>query len=466
MTKSKFTSLKRILLLRILLVSSLITALLTVIQFYSDYAAEMSELDATITQLETVTVPSVAENLWNVDDSALSTRAKSLIKLKEIINVKILDEVGDVVAHAKDSKEHDYNSAFVRSFQLTYQSRDLGNFEVTFTKRYIYNRLINRLGVFAMSQGIKTFVVSLIILYIFGFYVTSHLVKMARYLKEEKYRFGPLVLEKAYNKTNTELDIVVDSINKMSESVIKVEDSLRDDLEIHRASAINAARLASLGEMAGGIAHEINNPLAIIDGYIQVVKQELSRERYDPDRIKQRLDKASTTVDRIAKIINGLKVYARNASGDPMDLVSVKDIIEHTLPFCTEKFKNRGVKLIVQQENLKLKVKCRETEISQVLVSLMNNAFDAIMELEDKWIKIIAREHDSNVIVEVVDSGSGIKEDVLVKVFDPFFTTKKVGKGTGLGLSISRGIVENHGGEFKVDSDNPNTCFQIILPRV
>jgi len=107
----------------------------------------------------------------------------------------------------------------------------------------------------------------------------------------------------------------------------------------------------------------------------------------------------------------------------------------------------------------------REVEISQVVLNLLSNASDAIETLSDKWIKLSVFSRQDFVEIHITDSGDGIRPEIRKKIFQPFFTTKAIGRGTGMGLSISSGIIQKHRGELQIDSQNPNTCFIIRLPK-
>lgn len=236
------------------------------------------------------------------------------------------------------------------------------------------------------------------------------------------------------------------------------------ELDEKKKMAIQNAKLASLGEMASGIAHEINNPLAVIQSRTLHLKRQIDRGQYDPDNFKESLQKINMTVDRIAKIIRGLKSFSRNADGDPLTPVSLKTIVENTLELCSEKFRNNQV--IFKVDPIPdITIHCREAQIVQVLLNLLNNAFDAVEMKEERWVHLsfnmMRRNHIS---IIVTDCGDGIPDSVAQNIMQPFFTTKDVGKGTGLGLSISKGIVDSHQGELYLDKKNRNTRFVISLP--
>ena len=237
-------------------------------------------------------------------------------------------------------------------------------------------------------------------------------------------------------------------------------------LEEHRVKLLSTSKLSALGEMAAGIAHEINNPLAIIRGKAQVLRRGVSKGALVPEDIAQIADQLEATVVRIAKIINGLRSFARDGEGDPFEEVPIKKIVEETLEFCRARFQNNGVDLIIGEISDEWVVYCRPVQISQVLLNLLNNAFDAVLHIPEKWVKVELARAENDICLSVTDSGTGIPDDIREKIMQPFFTTKEVGKGTGLGLSLARGIIEGHKGRFSLDMASKNTKFLVHLPLV
>lgn len=236
-------------------------------------------------------------------------------------------------------------------------------------------------------------------------------------------------------------------------------------VEAQRVQMVNNAKLASLGEMAGGVAHEINNPLAIISGRANILKKDILENRIDNEKLIHGIDKIEKTALRISKIIRGLRVFSRNAENDPMECAKVSQIIEDTLELCKERFRNHSIELNVNCPS-DVEVICRPAQISQVLTNLLSNAFDAVEVLDEKWIKISVENLSHLVQIRITDSGKGIHTGLLEKIMQPFFSTKEVGKGTGLGLSISRTIVHEHGGLLRYNPAAENTEFVIELPVV
>jgi len=249
-------------------------------------------------------------------------------------------------------------------------------------------------------------------------------------------------------------------------SVIEDVTEIREkeaQLNAAQAKLISSAKMASLGEMAGGIAHEINNPLAIIDANIVLLKKQISQGKIDQDKISTGLNLIQNTTERMAKIVRGLRSFSRDSEGDPMEVVQVSKILQETSSLCQERFRNFNVDFKVKC-NSDYSIECRSIQISQIIMNLLNNSFDAVQNLKDKWISIDISRSGNLLKFTVMDSGSGIKGNVIEKMMEPFFTTKEVGKGTGLGLSISKGIAESHHGKLRYDSSKSNTCFILEIP--
>jgi PAS domain S-box-containing protein len=242
--------------------------------------------------------------------------------------------------------------------------------------------------------------------------------------------------------------------------------SMENIIEEERMKSMNAARLASLGEMAGGIAHEINNPLMIISGRVSIIRKHLKKEETDIDSLMKSLDTINKTLDRINKIILGLRVVSRESNEFKRDTICYKDIFDNILVLCYEKFKYLGIDLKVNMDDVAFSysIFIDQVQISQVLVNLFSNASDAVADLQEKWIEIKITRHSNYDVIRITDSGAGVPLEIQDKVFNPFYTSKDVGKGTGLGLSISKSIMNKHGGDLEIDKQCENTSFLMTLP--
>lgn len=170
------------------------------------------------------------------------------------------------------------------------------------------------------------------------------------------------------------------------------------------------------------------------------------------------------TSERISRIIKGLKRVTRLGVADPLEAVNLFDLVGETLELCKDKFQMAGVRLVIEEFAELRPVSARASELSQVLLNLLNNAFDAVQGLPEPWIRIGATQSAEETTLKITDAGLGIPPEIAEKIMQPFFTTKEVGKGTGLGLSISRKIIADLGGALSLDRSSEHTCFTITLP--
>jgi signal transduction histidine kinase len=251
-----------------------------------------------------------------------------------------------------------------------------------------------------------------------------------------------------------EFSLLAKAFNKMAISLSEA-----------RAQVAQKYKMALLGEMAAGIAHEINSPLATIKNLSEQMREVAAEPQLDHGLLKVQAVKVEETVLRISQIIHGLKVFSREGKRDAFQVVNVAELFNETLLLCSERLKHSEVKVSILTEARNLNISGRRTEISQVLLNLLSNSADAIKAIPEKWITISALEVGEHVEIRVTDSGAGIPEEVRAKIFQPFFTTKEEGQGTGIGLNVSRRIIESHGGELEVDITCTNTCFVARIPK-
>lgn len=232
-----------------------------------------------------------------------------------------------------------------------------------------------------------------------------------------------------------------------------------------QALTIYAAKMATLAEMAGGIAHEINTPLAVILTLASQIKEMLEDGEVEKKMFISSMKTIEDTTTKIASIISGLRTFARESTSDNLSEIPARRLVDDTMALCRERFVNRGVQLEFVVPNSSLTLECNIGQMSQVVMNLLLNCSDALTKTANRWIKIEIQERGADVEISFTDSGGGIPKSHHDKIFRPFFTTKEVGQGPGLGLSVSRSIVVSHGGTLELDSKSPNTRFVITLPK-
>ncbi len=249
-----------------------------------------------------------------------------------------------------------------------------------------------------------------------------------------------------------------------------VESAWTEALLRNDGQLVHAARLAALGEMATGIAHEMNQPLAAIQMIVTSMLADIERGELPIERAQQWLDTINKQIGRVSWIIGHLRSFGRSETPEPLAATALGDVVEDALGLLQAQLRSHGVAVETEVKESLPKVRGNTARLEQVLINLLINARDALDTLPSGAPRVIhirarvAPEGDL-VVLEVTDSGPGMSREVRERIFKPFFTTKGVGKGSGLGLSIVRTIVSKCGGRIAVESEpGAGTTFRIELP--
>ncbi len=220
---------------------------------------------------------------------------------------------------------------------------------------------------------------------------------------------------------------------------------------------LTSEKLASIGLLSAGVAHEINTPLTGISSYVQILQKKLSDAPHS-----QILEKIEAQTDRVTRIIKNLLNFARNPSESSFHQVSLKENLEEIISLIEYKLKNMNIHLDLKLTPVK-PIWAEGEKLQQVFINIILNAIDAMPDGGE--LKIELDQMDNQAVVKIEDTGTGIKKQDLPHIFDPFFTTKGIGKGTGLGLSIGYAIVKEHEGHITVESESgKGSLFSILIP--
>lgn len=228
---------------------------------------------------------------------------------------------------------------------------------------------------------------------------------------------------------------------------------------------VQQARLSTIGMMAGGIAHEVNNPLTVIIGRAQQVSR-LMKTSSDPKKIDEAVEKIIETAKRVGQIVLSMRNLARDDSTVHQTRCELNGLIQETMDLCRSRFENHEVHIEWRPQDFENQfVVVNPVQFGQVLLNLLSNAFDAVkLSRHNKVIKLELNSNRENFEIDVIDSGPGVEGAVSNDIFTPFFTTKPLGEGTGLGLSLSKSMIEQNGGTLRFVSNSPTT-FRITLKR-
>ena len=243
------------------------------------------------------------------------------------------------------------------------------------------------------------------------------------------------------------------------------ESRLMKEIQFKQEQLIQSSKLASLGQMASGIAHEINNPLTIISAKAGLLQLRIEKDDVDVEYFKSSLDLIKSTTVRISTIISNLKSFSRDSTNDEKGWHSLIEIINDTLSFCSDKFEQNNIEIQVNVA-CDVQIYCQSVLISQVLINLLNNSFDAIKLMKNKWIKIESESTGYVNRLVFTDCGAGIAVENSCKIFESFFTTKDVDHGTGLGLSLVKEAMDFHNGTVSINHNIEYTQFILEFPVV
>jgi PAS domain S-box-containing protein len=225
------------------------------------------------------------------------------------------------------------------------------------------------------------------------------------------------------------------------------------------------AKLASIGVLAAGVGHEINNPLAIVKGYLAVIRSKLGPTGSDPEEFTAIIGKIDTAVDRIAKIVQGLRTFSHTKQEDTQ--FAPTEALTETMNLISEIYRQEEIKLTFTADascNNQL-VFGNRGKFQQVIMNLLANAKDAVAANAKKTVNIEVAGSESNIVITISDNGCGISKDIADRIFEPFFTTKEVNKGTGLGLALSYQFIKEMNGLISSTSKiGHGSTFSISLP--
>lgn len=432
-----------------------------------------------------VAVNALKQPLWTFDQLAVSEVGESLLSRDQelVRGVQVFSASGDLLFQSFLSSEDEQAMALSKltspfsivASPIIYADQNIGHVKLLFSSDPLdrQNKELSKKILYLTLLAVFLLVLSLF--FLINFYFTrpiTGLVNIAQNIEKGEYvtsyqelplEFG--LISQAFQKAAKAILLRDQKLKSYADSLEEQVEQRTRQIDEQRMKLIQSSRMAAIGEMSAGIAHEINNPLSIISGKSQQLKR-LLLENHGQEISLQHLDKIQSMTQRISKIIQSLRIFARDGTNDKRSTIKLQAFFEDLKDLCAARLSNGGIDLKIDDYDPELEVVVNEVQLSQVLINLINNAADAIRDTKMPWIHIEVDTLGDLAFISVTDSGSGIPKNVREKMMQPFFTTKEVGKGTGLGLSISLGIIKDHGGELFYDENCPNTRFVIKLPCV
>lgn len=489
-------------------ITSFFTLLFTAIQILYEYRGERRELYETYSIVSDLYVAPISESLWIMNKNIIRTQGISLLGYPNIAYVKIYDN------NAVYFEDGDPNKTDKKEFVLKYENEEIGKLQLTLDPTKIEQRFFKRVVVTLIIQGLKTFFVCIILFFTYEFLITKSLRRVSRFLisnpdmtaRGEKIPFdfdredelGILVrnlndfieyiygLNKNLHDLNSTLERKVDERTyELKEKNIQLTSAI-SDLELAHNQIAISERMASLGKMTAGIAHEIKNPIYIISNSVVLIEELLEEYLADiPSEIREKLSdsllkdvkdlckRTAISSDRVSNIINSMLSLSRSTE-DEKTSVNLGEVVESAVRFAFEAAMAKNIFACELELDISKDIKnylAYKTDLSRAIINICDNAF---YSMRKKFIENKSKKHvlkvklyttDHSHIVEISDTGMGIPEDVAKNLFFPFFTTKPAGEGTGLGMSLTFDIIQKHKGEISVDTTlDEGATFVIKLP--
>ncbi len=281
---------------------------------------------------------------------------------------------------------------------------------------------------------------------------------------------GPRELTELAASFNTMQMRLKDAMAEVHEFTQTLEGKVEErshQLNVAQQKLIQSDRMASLGQLAASVAHEINNPLSGVLNFSMLMQRLLTEEGVPENRRDDFRKYLSTVIDettRVGHIVSDLLAFSRRSSPQKAK-ANLNRIVEHTISIIAHKLVLGGVGLDVSLDRHMPEIPCDASQLQQVIINLVMNAAEAVPEGGQVAVRTQFDKEEDVVLMMVEDTGGGIPEDHQARIFDPFFTTKEASKGVGLGLTVVYGIVESHGGNIELTSEmGKGTIFKVSLP--
>ena len=271
-----------------------------------------------------------------------------------------------------------------------------------------------------------------------------------------------------YTKAGKRVDVLLNSTTRRDTrgTIIGVVGIGQDvtSLKKSQAQIIQASKLATLGEMATSVAHELNQPLNVIRMATGNIRRKLEKGNADPEYLDQKLERIQGQTERAAAIIDHMRMFGRKAEGADEKL-DPKKVITNALDLMGEQLRLSEIEVVTELHDECPSIKGNMIQMEQVVLNLLTNSRDAIEDHDgEKKITLRVVKENGNIQIISEDTGGGIPKDVLPRIFEPFYTTKEMGKGTGLGMSVSYGIIRDMGGTIEAGNADGGAKFTITLP--
>jgi len=500
-------------LIYVLLCSSLLSVISTGVQLYIDYNKELSSLDTRFNNIKNSYLQSISTSLWDFNEPLVNQQIKGIVDLPNIRYVKITTTFG---------KEYEFGApvAYVskrEEYPIVYEDNDIGILLIQADYKDIEEQLIQKAGYILTAEFIKIFIVAFLVVFIIHWLITRHLFLITSYSQNLTLdNLNHSLLLKNRPSKKDELDFLVDAINEMTtkinddvEKLEKAEDALLqlngelevkvydrtsmleksneqlqsslDDLTIAKDQLVQSEKMASLGQLVAGVAHEVNTPLGICVTSISALKEKVNdlinlieSGNLTKSKLMSTLNLlieyqqiVERSLDKAVNLIRGFKSVAVEQHTDPEININLSQHINDVVNTVKTLFKRKKYNITIDLDD-SLELVTFPSAWNQILTNfLMNSHIHGFEGRDGGNIALNFEEVGEMLIFTYSDNGKGLHQDVKHRIFDPFVTTKRGQGGTGLGMNIVFNLVDAKlGGKVEYIETEEGCAFKITVPII
>ncbi len=480
-------------------------------QLYSDFYRDLADLERRFENIQSSYVGSIANSLWDFNEALLEVQIQGIVKLPDIRFAKITTELGKIY---QAGDEHVIAEKSM-TLPIFYGDAQIGTLEVFADYQDIYARLKQRAGFIVITQSILIFLVSFFIIFIVHKVITRHIFQITDFYQSmsSSNLSEPLELSNR-PKTKDELDFLVDSINqtrlilqqdiqrreeaenalinlsadleikvferteKLVESNKKLQQSL-DDLTLAKDQLVQAEKMASLGQLVAGVAHEVNTPLGIcvtsisaMSESVDHIKTGLTSQKLTKEELTRQLSLLSEyqaiverSINKAVELIRSFKSVAVEQHSDVEVEINLYEHVQNIVRTVKTMFKGKNYQIDIELDK-NLRLVTFPSAWNQILTNfMMNSHYHGFDGRKEGHISIHFTQDNNQLRLIYCDDGKGINEEVKNKIFDPFVTTKRGQGGSGLGLNIVFNLIHAKlNGTIKLLDMEQGCCFEVIVP--
>lgn len=422
-----------------------------------------------------------AEPIWSYDEDLLNDLARVMVTSPDefVRELHVKDRDGVTIVEVSDGSPVTADD-LVEEFDVLHQGERVGRVEMRARPQgiwEIFEGLQTLIWTAALLVSVTIAIVSYFVLERFLSRPLAELIENLHQVESANYKIRLkqvysaelATLATSFQRAIAGIEIRDGELLRHTSNLADLVEARTQERDSERVKSLHAAKLASIGEVSAGLAHEINNPLTVIQGTVSLIEHQIetSTLKNNPDCIvmHSHLEKISAMVQRINRIVKSLKYFAREGSNDPSLEFSANQMLREVQSLISMQMNQSKIDFHLELPDEDIRIIGQEVQLFQVVVILLQNSIDAVKGQQNGVVTLRMKGAGEKCLIEVEDNGIGLLEADEAKVFQPFFTTKAIGEGTGIGLSIAHGIVKQHKGTIRIVRRQGPTVFEISIPR-